>query len=119
RDALDPDGRGLDRRAGQPPAAARAARARGAAPLPLGVRRADLRAGRGLPADVGQPRARARRRGVRARPDRRRRPARAAAQGRGAALLGGGRLRGAAHRAARAAAVRGLHQDGRRPLRIL
>ena len=65
RDGLDAHVGGLDRHPRQPRAAARHARPDRAAALQVRVRRRALRAGRGLPAGLRQPRAAARRRDLR------------------------------------------------------
>ena len=67
RDGLDAHLGGLDRHPRQPRAAARHARPHRAPALQVGVRRRALRAGRGLPAGLRQPRAAARRRDLRGR----------------------------------------------------
>ena len=114
RDGLDPHGGRLDRRPGPPPAAAGHPRADRAAPLPLGVRRAALRPGRGL--HPGRPggRARARRGGDGSRPARHLRPPGAPAQGRGGRRAGRGRHGGAAPRCARQEALARLPRHRRR-----
>ena len=108
RDGLDAHVGGLDRHPRQPRAAARHARPDRAAALQVGVRRRALRAGRGLPAGLRQPRAAARRRDLRDRRAQLGRP-------RGAAAARGvrdrerrGGHRGAARRRARQAPLRGL-----------
>ena len=100
--------RGLDRHPRQPPAAARHARPDRAAALQVGVRRRPLRAGRGLPAGLRQPRAAARRRDLRGRRAQLGRP-------RGAPAARRGRAREAPRRAPRSGAPPSATSAATRP----